>query len=72
MTRKDYALIAQAVKSARERFATSSYPDRVETLNFAAIIIASELSKALESQSKFDKNGNRLFDTQRFLAACKS
>lgn len=68
MTRKDYILIAAALKSAR---VSNSIGDPNKALYNNGIDNAvAMLARALKDGSGFDLNGNRRFDTDRFLAAC--
>ena len=57
MTRKDYELIADAIRTARERYA---YPPEGKAIE----ILISELALALNAE-------NQLFDAYRFIKACR-
>jgi hypothetical protein len=63
MTRKDYRLIAAALKEAREEMADS--PDSLRGIDRATL----RLARALEIEGGLDINGNRRFKMDVFLAA---
>jgi hypothetical protein len=59
MTRKDFRIIAEAIREARERLG--------EQGREALEVATTELARALSANSGLDQNGNRRFDRERFL-----